>query len=167
MSLLTDGTNYFLQPNGGAAVELSYNGAPVFAGEFAQYGYNAPIAATQTASGYEVAWKTTSGDQYQIWNTDSSGIDTFPSPSFSLRIERPGRDLTSPVSIMTLNGDGTIGVPPPPPPAAFLDRDRVVGLDELADRRDQLFSSAERRAAVELSYHGAPVLCRRICSVWL
>ena len=29
MSLLTDGTNYFLQPNGGAAVELSYDGAPV------------------------------------------------------------------------------------------------------------------------------------------
>ena len=38
MSLLTDGTNYFLQPNGGPAVELSYDGAPVTAGEFAQYG---------------------------------------------------------------------------------------------------------------------------------
>ena len=35
MSLLTDGTNYFLQPNGGSAVELSYDGAPVIAGEFA------------------------------------------------------------------------------------------------------------------------------------
>ncbi len=76
MGLLTDGTNYFLQPNGGAAVELSYNGVPVVAGEFAQYGYNAPIAATQTANGYEVAWKTTSGDQYQIWTIDSSGNET-------------------------------------------------------------------------------------------
>ena len=75
MSLLTDGTNYFLQPNGGAAVKLSYGGAPVVAGE-AQFGYNAPIAAAQTASGYEVAWKTTSGDQYQIWLTDSSGSET-------------------------------------------------------------------------------------------
>ena len=57
MSLLTDGTNYFLQPNGGAAVELSYNGVPVVAGgEFAQYGAWTPIAAAQTASGYEVAW---------------------------------------------------------------------------------------------------------------
>ena len=28
-SLLTDGTHYFLQPNGGAAVELSYSGSPV------------------------------------------------------------------------------------------------------------------------------------------
>ena len=76
MSLLTDGTNYFLQPNGGAAVKLSYGGAPVVAGEFAQFGYDAPIAAAQTASGYEVAWKTTSGDQYQIWLTDSSGSET-------------------------------------------------------------------------------------------
>ena len=49
MSLLTDGTNYFLQPNGGSAVELSYGGAPVFAGEFAQFGYDAPIAAAQTS----------------------------------------------------------------------------------------------------------------------
>ena len=57
MSLLTDGTNYFLQPNGGAAVELSYDGAPVTVGEFAQYGEWTPIAAAQTASGYEVAWK--------------------------------------------------------------------------------------------------------------
>ena len=31
-SLLTDGTHYYLQPNGGAAVELSYNGAPVMVG---------------------------------------------------------------------------------------------------------------------------------------
>ena len=87
MSLLTDGTNYFLQPNGGAAVELNYNGAPVYAGEFAQYGYNAPIAAAQTASGYEVAWKTTSGDQYQIWNTDSSGT-YLSSPFVGVGIER-------------------------------------------------------------------------------
>ena len=67
MSLLTDGTNYFLQPNGGSAVELSYGGAPVFAGEFAQYGAWTPIAAAQTASGYEVAWSIPGADQYQIW----------------------------------------------------------------------------------------------------
>ena len=73
MSLLTDGTNYFLQPNDGPAVELSYDGAPVTAGEFAQYGAWTPIAAAQTASGYEVAWSIPGADQYQIWLTDSSG----------------------------------------------------------------------------------------------
>ena len=77
----------FSSANGGAAVELSYNGAPVTAGEFAQYGYNAPIAAAQTASGYEVAWKTTGGNQYQVWLTDSSGNETSI-PFIGLR--RPG-----------------------------------------------------------------------------
>ena len=73
-TLLTDGTNYYLQPNGGAAVELSYGGAPVTAGEFDQYGGHwTPIAAAQTASGYEVAWKVPGADQYTIWSTDSSG----------------------------------------------------------------------------------------------
>jgi Domain of unknown function (DUF4347)/Tryptophan-rich Synechocystis species C-terminal domain/Putative esterase len=118
MSLLTDGTNYFLQPNGGSAVKLSYAGAPVFAGEFAQYGYNAPIAAAQTASGYEVAWKTTSGDQYQIWTTDSVGNELsipFVGSGSSTQFESYEASFNH-----DLNGDGTIGVPPPPsvPPSA-------------------------------------------------
>ena len=33
-SLVEDGSNYFLHPNGGSAVELSYAGAPVVAGQF-------------------------------------------------------------------------------------------------------------------------------------
>ena len=112
MSLLTDGTNYFLQPNGGAAVKLSYGGAPVVAGEFAQFGYNAPIAAAQTASGYEVAWKTTSGDQYQIWLTDSSGSET------SIPFIGSGAQVGSYEASFNhdLNGDGTIGVPSSAPP---------------------------------------------------
>jgi hypothetical protein len=45
-------TNYFLQPNGGSAVKLSYGWATVFAGEFAQIGGRwTPSAATQTATG--------------------------------------------------------------------------------------------------------------------
>jgi hypothetical protein len=112
MSLLTDGTNYFLQPNGGAAVELSYNGAPVFAGEFAQYGYNAPIAAAQTANGYEVAWKTTSGGQYQVWLTDSNGNETsIPFVGSGAQVESYETSFNN-----DLNGDGTLGVSPLSPP---------------------------------------------------
>ena len=33
-SLEQDGSNYFLHPNGGSAVELSFGGAPVEAGQF-------------------------------------------------------------------------------------------------------------------------------------
>jgi hypothetical protein len=69
-SLVESGNNYFLQPNGGTAVELSYGGSPVVVG---QYGQWAPIAAEQTASGYQVVWKLTGADQYLAWNTDSSG----------------------------------------------------------------------------------------------
>ena len=63
-SLLAEGSNYFLQPNGGSAVELSFGGAPVVAGQFDQDGGNwVPIGAEQTANGYEVAWKVTGADQ--------------------------------------------------------------------------------------------------------
>ena len=64
-SLVEDGSNYFLYPNGGSAVELSFGGAPVVAGQFDQFGGHwVPIGAEQTASGYEVAWKVTGADQY-------------------------------------------------------------------------------------------------------
>ena len=73
-SLVEGGSNYFLQPTGGSAVELSYAGAPVVAGQFDQFGGHwVPIGAEQTASGYEVAWKMTGADQYTVWTTDSSG----------------------------------------------------------------------------------------------
>ena len=73
-SLVEGGSNYFLHPNGGSAVELSYAGAPVVAGQFDQFGGPwAPIGAEQTASGYEVAWKVTGADKYTVWNTDNSG----------------------------------------------------------------------------------------------
>ncbi len=152
MSLLTDGTDYFLQPNGGAAVELSYNGAPVFAGQFAQYGYNAPIAATLTANGYEVAWKTTSGDQYQIWTIDSSGNETsIPFLGSGAQVESYEASFND-----DLNGDGTIGVPPPPPPPSLTVIESSGSMSLLTDGTDY-FLQPNGGAAVELSYNGAPV----------
>src|SRR6185312_14057698 len=57
--LLTDGTHFFLEPAGGS---------PVTAAQLSGW---TPIAAQQTATGYEVALKA--GAQYLVWNTDSSG----------------------------------------------------------------------------------------------
>jgi hypothetical protein len=51
-------------------VELSLSGAPVVFGQFGEW---APIAAEQTANGYQVVWKLAGADQYLGWNTDSSG----------------------------------------------------------------------------------------------
>jgi Domain of unknown function (DUF4347)/Tryptophan-rich Synechocystis species C-terminal domain/Putative esterase len=140
-SLLTDGTNYFLQPNGGPAVELSYNGAPVTVGEFAQYGAWAPIAAAQTASGYEVAWKITGSDQYQVWSTDSSGNEvSIPFVGSSAQVASYEASFND-----DLNGDGTIGGPAPSPPqfvyqgtdssgAQVYDITNAVGLEPFAVR---------------------------------
>jgi 20S proteasome alpha/beta subunit len=74
-SLVQDGNNYFLEPQGGTQVELSYAGSPVVAGQFSDQSGNlwAPIGAEQTASGYEVAWKATGADEYMVWNTDAHG----------------------------------------------------------------------------------------------
>jgi 20S proteasome alpha/beta subunit len=74
-SLLQDGNNYFLEPDVGTQVELSYAGSAVVAGQFADQSGNlwAPIAAEQTAAGYEVALKETGASEYMVWNTDHSG----------------------------------------------------------------------------------------------
>ena len=95
-----DGSNYFLYPNGGSAVELSFGGAPVEAGQFDQFGGHwAPIGAEQTASGYEVAWKVTGADQFQVWNTDNSG--NFVSTLASCRERAPRWNRSRPVSTRT------------------------------------------------------------------
>ena len=70
-SLVQVANDYFLYPVGGSSgPELSYNGAPVTAGEFGSWML---IGAEKTASGYEVAWQVTGADQYSVWSTDSSG----------------------------------------------------------------------------------------------
>src|SRR5262249_8318373 len=115
------GSNYFLYPNGGSAVELSYGGAPVVDGQFDQFafgGHFVPIGAEQTASGYEVAWKITGADQYTVWYTDSNGnylssaFDYASGTSAALQSFEPSFQ-------QDLNGDGLIGLPavsPPSPP---------------------------------------------------
>ena len=123
------------------------------------YGAWTPIAAAQTASGYEVAWSIPGADQYQIWSTDSSGNE--------LSIPFVGVGVAQVASYETsfnydLNGDGTIGVPPS-------DRrpngNRVLGHDEPADGWDQLFSSTQWRLGGRAELWRVAGLCGRICPV--
>src|SRR5204862_485510 len=105
------GSNYFLYPNGGSATELSYGGAPVVAGQFDQFGGHwVPIGAEQTANGYEVAWKVTGADQFQLWNTDS----IVPYTTLFRSVSGTSAALQSfePSFQQDLNGDGSIGSPP-------------------------------------------------------
>jgi Tryptophan-rich Synechocystis species C-terminal domain len=147
--ILTDGTNYFLQPNGGAPVELSYGGSPVTVGEFAAYGAWTPIAAAQTSSGYEVAWSIPGADQYQIWLTDSSGNEV------SIPFLGAGAQVASYETSFNydLNGDGTIGVPPPPAPTVI----ESSGTMSLLTNGTNYFLQPNGGAPVELGYGGSPV----------
>ena len=153
-SLVEGGSNYFLDPNGGSAVELSYAGAPVVAGQFDQFGGHwVPIGAEQTASGYEVAWKVTGADQYTVWNTDNSG--NYISSVFDVASGTSAALQSFETSFhQDLNGDGSIGSPPPPPPTAI----EGFGSTSLVESGSNYFLDSNSGSAVELSYGGAPVV---------
>jgi hypothetical protein len=105
-SLVQAGGNYFFNPvGGGSGPQFKYNGAPVYAGEF---GLWAPIGVEQTASGYQVAWKVTGSDLYNIWNIDSSG--NFVSNYLgNLTAASPALQSGEQSFHQDLNGDGVIG----------------------------------------------------------
>src|SRR5271166_4714834 len=149
-SLTEDGSHYFLRPNGGPAVELSYNGAPVYDGEFGGW---APIAAEQTASGYEVALKVAGADTYTVWRTDANGnylsnIGAVSGASATLESFETSFQ-------QDLNGDGVIGVPGAPPPTQTVIE--TFGSTSLTEDGSHYFLRPNGGPAVELSYNGAPV----------
>jgi hypothetical protein len=155
-SLLSSGNNYFLQANGGSAVELSFGGTPVVAGQFDQFGGHwIPIGAEQTANGYEVAWKIEGSDSYTVWDTDSNGA--YLSSAF---VAASGTSAAL-ESIETsfhqdLNGDGVIGAPPPPPPAQTVIE--AFGTTSLIENGSNYFFETNGGPAIELSFGGAPVV---------
>ena len=91
----------------GTGPELQSGGAPVTVGEYAGWTL---IGAVQTATGYDVALKSTTGNEYTVWTTDSSG--DYLSKIVS---QVPGHNATleslESVFGQDLNGDGTTGVP--------------------------------------------------------
>jgi hypothetical protein len=166
-SLIQDGSFYFLQPNGGAAVELSYGGTPVVAG---QYGLWAPIAAEQTASGYQVVWKLTGADQYLAWNTDSSGncvssaLDPTSGTSAALQAMEISfqQDLNGDGSIGSVGGStgtggGSTGTSPPSSSPSSATVIEAFGSTSLLQEGSYYFLQPHAGSAVELSYGGAPV----------
>ncbi|WP_459584005.1 M10 family metallopeptidase C-terminal domain-containing protein, partial [Bradyrhizobium diazoefficiens] len=60
-SLVQVGSNFYMNPAAGFGPTLKYVGSPVVAGQFGAW---TPIAAEQTSSGYEVAWKYSGSDQF-------------------------------------------------------------------------------------------------------
>ena len=91
---------------GALGPQLTFSGVPVTAGQFGAW---MPIAAEQTASGYQIVWSVTGADQYGVWNTDFS--DTYLSAPFSMMSggSLSLQSLETGVS-QDLNGDGVTGV---------------------------------------------------------
>jgi 20S proteasome alpha/beta subunit len=154
-SLIENGNNYFLEPNGGPSVELSYGGAPVVDGQFADPSGNlwVPIGAEQTASGYEVAWKATGVDEYTVWYTDSNG--KYLSSSFDSASGSSAAMESFETSFhQDLNGDGVIGPPSSPTPTVI----EAFGTTSLIESSSNYFLQPNSGPSVELSYGGAPVV---------
>jgi len=103
-SLTQVGSNYYLYA-GGVGPSLKYAGVPVSAGS----GWTA-FAAEQTASGYDVAWKDTTG-HYTVWSTDASGNFTSLLVANVLASDLTLQSLET-VFQQDLNGNGIIGATP-------------------------------------------------------
>ncbi|MGY4334580.1 serralysin [Bradyrhizobium sp. LB7.2] len=107
-SLVQTGDNFYLNDiSTGSGPVLQIAGSPVRA---IAYGTWAPIAAEQTASGYDVAWKDSLTGHYTAWSVDVSGNYTG-----NIVPEVTGTNASFQSLETTfhqdLNGDGTIGVP--------------------------------------------------------
>ena len=104
-NLLRVGNNYYLESiSCGTGPELQSGGAAVTAG-----GSWVPIAAEQTAAGYDVAWKISGANEYTVWSTDSSGnfIANITGAVSGNSIALESLETTF---HQDLNGDGTIGL---------------------------------------------------------
>jgi serralysin len=99
--VLADNTYHFGSASG---TQLKYGGTEVVAGQF---GNASPIAVEQTGSGYQVAWKVSGSDLFNVWYTDVNGNFLSYTPAVSgssaaLKSFETGFQ-------QDLNGDGVIG----------------------------------------------------------
>jgi serralysin len=145
-SLVQVGNTYFFNAvAGGTGPELKYNGSPVVVGQFDPY---VPVAAEQTASGYEVALKNAGTNQFSIWNTDSSA--NFLSYTVYSGASTALEALESSFH-QDLNGDGVIGVP-----AAVIESFGSTALVQVGNT--YFFNAVAGGTGPELKYNGSAVV---------
>ncbi|GLR85430.1 M10 family metallopeptidase C-terminal domain-containing protein [Bradyrhizobium iriomotense] len=105
--------NYFLYNSSGVGPELQKGGTAVVVGQFSPF---VPIAAEQTSTGYDVAWKVPGSDLYTAWSTDANGNYTG-----NIIGAVSGSDASLEALETTfhqdINGDGVIGAPTATSPA--------------------------------------------------
>src|SRR5579872_3755633 len=159
-SLVEVGTNYFMNPvAGGTGPELKYNGAAVFAGQFAGW---ALIGAEATSTGYEVAWKDAADNLYTVWNTDSNG-NFVNNPIGSVSPTSMALESLETSFHQDLNGDGVIGINSPPPPTGTVIES--FGSTSLVEVGTNYFMNpVAGGTGPELKYNGAAVVAGQFAS---
>ena len=145
---LTEIANHFyLYNSAGSGPSLKYGGADVVDGQFGAWTL---IGAEATSSGYDVAWKAGSADQYTVWGTDNNGnLSSYLANNVS------GASTTL-QSLETsfhqdLNGDGVIGVPTTPSVI------ESFGATSLVAVGNNYFLDNSAGSGPELTYGSAPV----------
>jgi hypothetical protein len=135
------GNHFFLSANG-TGPELKYHGVAVTVGQFGAW---TPISVEQTASGYDVIFKT--GNQYTEWSTDSNG-NFIANITGALSGNSSTLEALETTFHEDLNGDGTIGIV-----ATVIETSGSTGLSKVGNN---FFFSANGTGA-ELKYHGVAV----------
>jgi serralysin len=87
--------------------QLKYAGSAVVSGQFNPWTL---IAAEQTSTGYEVAFRQPGTNYYTIWNTDSSGNYLGNPTGIVLGSDTALKSLETSFH-QDLNGDGALGLP--------------------------------------------------------
>lgn len=155
-SLVQSGANLYMNPVGsGSGPELKYGGSPVVS---AQFGAWTPIAAEQTSSGYEVAWKTPGTSQFIIWYTDASG--NYQSNTGSVLGTSATLEQAETSFHQDLNGDGTIGL------VSTASTIEALGTTTLVQDGTNLYMNpVAGGSGPELKYGGSPVVAGQF-GVW-
>ncbi len=106
--LVQVGSNYYVYATGTTTgPELTYNNTPYFAGEFGDW---TPIGAVAVSGGYDVAWKSQSAGEYQVFSYTSAGNYTGTVIG-AVSGTNAALEQIETVFNLDLNDDGSIGVP--------------------------------------------------------
>jgi hypothetical protein len=145
-SLVEVANNYFLNPVGGSSgPELKFGGAAVAAGQFGTW---TALGAVQSASGYDIAWKDPTTNQYAVWTTDSSG--NFVSSTGAIAGTSTTLETFEITLNQDLNGDGVIGIP-----TIVIQTDGSTSLDQVGS--NYFLNPVGGSSGPELKFGGAAV----------
>ena len=127
-SLLAVNQLFAMRDDDGNGPFLEYQGESVGSGQFGAW---KPIGAESTATGYQVAWRNGTADEYSVWNTDTGG--NYASHATGVvHGSDPALEALELSFQQDLNGDGRTGPEPAEPGLASAVAADALFIDDLA-----------------------------------